>query len=98
MNSPSSSSLLAWLHLAAQEVESSSDKTSAFLRLRYDEMSRLFPHEVFSVQEATPDFFSETIRYLISEIPDTRPGVKPEDAKHDIYWRRYRDWMKASQK
>jgi hypothetical protein len=88
---------LAWLQKAAQEVEASADKLAAFLRLRYDEMGRLFPHDVFSVQEATPDFFAETARYLTTGIPENRPGIKPEDAKHDIYWRRYRDWMKANE-
>lgn len=85
---------LTWLRKAAQEVESSNNKLDTFLRLRYDEMSRLFPHKVFSVQEATPDFFAETARYLIVGIPETRPNIKSEDAKHDVYWQRYRDWMK----
>ena len=92
----SGSPFFAWLQKADHEVESSADKIGTFLRLRYDEMGRLFPHDVFSVQEATPDFFAETVRYLTADIPDNRPGIKPEDAKHDIYWRRYRDWMIAN--
>lgn len=70
------------------------ERMHAFLDMRYTVMSCLFPHEPFSVSEATFDFFDDTISYLVNGIPQVRPGGKPEDAKHDIYWQRYRDWMK----
>jgi hypothetical protein len=95
-NRETTASLLEWLETAVQEMERSDDKLIAFLRLRYDELSQRFPHEVFSVQEATPDFFSTTIQYLTTGAPLNRPGGKPEDAKHDIYWRRYREWLQIN--
>lgn len=49
--------LLAWLRQADQEANNSKTPIDEFLHQRYDVMSKAFPHEVFSVQEATPEFF-----------------------------------------
>lgn len=70
-------------------------KVELFLHLRYTRMGALFPHEPFSVNEATPAFFRDTLDYLVGVValPERRPGVKAEDAKHDLYWRRYREWV-----
>lgn len=64
-----------------------------FLHLRYDEMARLFPHEPFSVNEAGFDFFTNTLEFVKNGVPQNRPGSRSEDAKFDIYWKRYRDWI-----
>lgn len=72
------------------------NKVQLFLHLRYTRMGALFPHEPFSVNEATPAFFRETLDYLtgIVPLPERRPGVRAEDAKADPYWPRYRDWVR----
>lgn len=70
-------------------------KIQLFIHLRYTRMNALFPHEPFSVNEATPAFFRETLDYVagIVPMPERRPGTKAEDAKHDLYWPRYRAWV-----
>lgn len=37
---------------------------SAFIEIRYYEMSKLFPHKPFSVDQGTDDFFEITLDYL----------------------------------
>ncbi len=48
---------------------------ATFLAGRYDLLSDLYPHEPFSVSEGTPTFFTETLTYLTSGIPECRPGT-----------------------
>lgn len=41
--------LIKWVTYASQEVVKSENKVETFLRLRYDEMNRLFPHDPFGI-------------------------------------------------
>ncbi len=67
-----------------------------FVELRYDRMNRFYPHGVFSVNEATPEFFRETLDHLVGDnhIADRRPGNALTGAA-DPYWVSYRDWVRA---
>ncbi len=63
------------------------ERLRTFMVLRYDDLGRRFPHAVFSVGEATLDFFERTTRYLLREEDLPKPQSE--------YERHYVDWLRS---
>lgn len=59
-----------------------------FVRLRYDVLGRLFPHDVFSVGQGTPDFFPRLLAHL-----DGAPFDPIENPS--TYETSYRRWVRG---
>ena len=84
--------LIKWLTYASQEVVKSENKVETFLRLRYDEMNRLFPHDPFGIDRASMSFFDDAISDL------TIPGnLKKRIDSTDLYELRYQRWIEQNQ-
>ena len=81
--------LIKWLNYASQEVVKSENKVETFLRLRYDEMNRLFPHEPFGNNQVSLSFFDEAILDLIE------PGHLKTDP-NSLYEVRYKNWIDSN--
>lgn len=60
-----------------------------FLEMRYHELARLFPHDTFSVGQASLDFFDTALAHLNGE-----PFAKG-DGEPSIYEMNYRKWIKS---
>lgn len=58
-----------------------------FLDLRYRALGEAFPHDTFSVAQATPDFFDVAISHLGGQ-----PFAKT-DGKPSAYEANYRRWI-----
>jgi hypothetical protein len=84
--------LLEFLSKCRNELDrlSGHAKILRFIELRYAVMSDLFPHGVFTVEEATLEFFDRAIRHSIHQ--DPLPEVKSE------WSRNYVEWIKKHQK
>ena len=74
---------------ALLDITASPDRLSAFLHWRYDRLNREHPHAIFSVGEATPEFFGQTLAYVVGvePIPETKPDDRPFRAN-------YLDWCR----
>lgn len=77
---------------ASQEVVKSENKVETFLRLRYDEMNKLFPHDPFGIDLASMSFFDDAISDL------TIPGnLKKRIDSANLYELRYQRWIEQNQ-
>lgn len=84
--------LIKWVTYASQEVVKSENKVETFLRLRYDEMNRLFPHDPFGIDLASMSFFDDVISDL------TIPGnLKKRIDLANLYELRYQRWLEQNQ-
>lgn len=84
--------LIKWVTYASQEVVKSENKVETFLRLRYDEMNRLFPHDPFGIDRASMSFFDDVISDL------TIPGnLKKRIDPANLYELRYQRWLEQNQ-
>jgi hypothetical protein len=66
-------------------------KLQYFMRLRYERMSKLHPHGVFSVGQAGLDFFETAYDHIIG----AAPLPSGEEAKSE-YVRNYINWVLAA--
>lgn len=68
-----------------------------FMELRYHELARMFPHDVFSVGQASLDFFDRALANLNGAPFDepTKDGQPPP--KPSEYEANYRRWIGAHQ-
>lgn len=59
-----------------------------FIDLRYSTLARQFPHDTFSVAQATPDFFEVALKHL-------RGGsFAGDDKDQSVYEMNYRRWIR----
>lgn len=86
--------LTSFLTSAAAEVAAGVG-AARFVELRYDVLNSLYPHPVFGVNQATPEFFATTLAYVTGArpIPESEPGAA--QGADPTYWRRYRDWCRV---
>ena len=76
---------------AIAKLRGSPNALDLFLDLRYHQMGRLFPHDIFSVAQANLDFFERVLAHLGGE-----PYPK-SDEKPSIYEMNYRRWIQSHQ-
>ncbi len=76
--------LLGFLMASEAEIKAGAS-IKRFLYLRYDAFNILFPHKTFSVNQATPDFFTLTLEYARQQ----KEFIKPKSE----YEKNYLDWM-----
>ena len=81
--------LIQWLAHASLEVAKSENKVETFLRLRYDEMNRLFPHEPFGNNQVSLSFFDEAIVDLTTP---SHLKINP----NSLYEVRYKNWIESN--
>ena len=84
-------SLKHFCELANFSISQSNDKVSEFMRLRYDVMSKQFPHDVFSVEQATLDFFEKTLDILNGSVTVTK-----EEENKSKYTKNYYEWCRKN--
>lgn len=58
-----------------------------FIDLRYYELGKLFPHDVFAVAQASADFFDEALSHLNGQPFDKTDG------EPSLYEANYRRWI-----
>jgi hypothetical protein len=83
--------LSGFLADAAFEVEHEpvATRIARFIELRYHTLSRLFPHDVFSVGQASLDFFDKALTHVEgAPFDEIHGGGKPS-----VYEANYRSWI-----
>lgn len=63
-----------------------------FIYLRYDLMSKLFPHPVFGTNRTT-EFFEDTLKYLNS-MDELRAAMREAVKENKPYEIRYLEWVR----
>ena len=84
------SNLIAFLCAASEYTkipQTFDERWSFFVSARYVILQERFPHETFSVEQCTYDFFQVTLDYLIGhqELPKREAG--------NVYKNNYIDWI-----